>query len=318
MMKKEEISLKNTKQEILDALNESLKREKEIEKMKYNPEKEEKEKIIEKAIESSKSNVEQKIFSEELNNKFKDLEKAIEAEEEKLKNLYGIEKELQNITIVINAGKDCISQTEEEKNNKTEELKGMIEELETQYKEKNLVLQQEYDAESKKRKTERERENEEYNYKLKREREIENNKWEDEKVKREYNLKNAEEEAKALLKEAAEKIEYIKGLESKVEGIPQLLQNEYERGKNETAKELEKDYGHKIALSEKDYESTKNRLNDKIESLTGELSKAIALNTLLQEKLDNAYVEIKELATKTVETSGNIKIIGNTAANENK
>ena len=40
-MKKEEITLKNTKAEILEALNEALKREKELEKIKYEPQKEE-------------------------------------------------------------------------------------------------------------------------------------------------------------------------------------------------------------------------------------------------------------------------------------
>ncbi|MEG1009598.1 MAG: hypothetical protein RSE41_03740 [Clostridia bacterium] len=104
-MKKEEVSLKNTKAEILDALNEALEKEKNIATIKSNPEKEEKEKLLSKAIASSKINVEQKIFSDELNNKFNELEKSIEAEEEKLKNLYGVEKELQNITLVINARK---------------------------------------------------------------------------------------------------------------------------------------------------------------------------------------------------------------------
>ena len=92
-MKNEEITLKNTKAEILDALNAALEREKNMAKIKYEPEKEEKAKKIEKAIEVSKENVEKKIFSEEFNNKFRDLEIAIEAEEEKLKELYGIEKE---------------------------------------------------------------------------------------------------------------------------------------------------------------------------------------------------------------------------------
>lgn len=83
-MKNEEITLKNTKAEILEALNAALEREKSMANIKSNPEKEEKEKTVKKAIEVSKVNVEQKIFSEELNNKFKDLEMAIAAEEEKL------------------------------------------------------------------------------------------------------------------------------------------------------------------------------------------------------------------------------------------
>lgn len=129
-MKKDEITLKNTKAEILDALNEALEREKNMSKMKYEPEKEEKKQKVEKAIEVSKENVEKKIFSEDLNNKFNDLETAIEAEEEKLKNLYGVEKELNNLVVVINAGKDYMMELENEKKKKTEELNTNIKELE--------------------------------------------------------------------------------------------------------------------------------------------------------------------------------------------
>ena len=51
---KEEITIKNTKAEILDALNEALEREKNLAQMKYDPEKEEKKQKVEKAIETSK------------------------------------------------------------------------------------------------------------------------------------------------------------------------------------------------------------------------------------------------------------------------
>ena len=148
-MKKDEITLKNTKAEILEALNEALEREKNMAKMKYEPEKEEKKQKIEKAIEVSRENVEQKIFSEELNNKFKDLETAIQAEEQKLKNLYGVEKELNNLVVVINAGKDYMAELEEKKKTKTEELNNSIKELEEQYKTKKEELEKEYDLKSK-------------------------------------------------------------------------------------------------------------------------------------------------------------------------
>ena len=183
-MKKEEITLKNTKAEILEALNEALEREKNMAKMKYEPEKEEKKQKIEKAIEVSRENVEQKVFSEELNNKFKDLEVAIKAEEEKLKDLYGVEKELNNIVVVVNAGKDYMNKLEKEKSIKTEEMNNGIKKLEEEYKSKKEELEKEYDLKAKSLKMERDREIEEYNYKLKREREISNNKWEDEKNER--------------------------------------------------------------------------------------------------------------------------------------
>jgi hypothetical protein len=314
IMKGEEITLKNTKAEILEALNEALDREKNIAKMKYEPEKEEKKQKVEKAIEVSKENVEQKIFSEELNNKFKDLENAIQAEEEKLKELYGVENELNNFVIVVNAGKDYMAELEIKKKVKTEELNNSIKELEEQYKIKKEELEKEYDAKAKALKIERDREIEEYNYKSKREREISNNKWEDEKRERENNLAKKETEVTELLAEAESNAEHIKELESKVNEIPLLLEKEYTRGRKEVTGELEKEHKYATELLKKDFQNTIDRQNDKIELLKEEVEKSNAEKSSLQEKLDQAYNQIKEMATKTVEATGGVKILGNNAS----
>ena len=310
-MKKEEITLKNTKTEILEALNAALEREKNLASMKSNPEKEEKTKKIEEAIKVSKENVEQKIFSEELNNKFKSLEVAIEAEEEKLKDLYGIEKELNNLVVVINAGKDYIAEIENNKIIKTEEVNNSIKELEEKYKIRLEELEKEYDLKAKSLKVERDREVEEYNYKTKREREISNNKWEDEKLERENKLDKKEEETNKLLEEVKEKAEHIKELENKVNEIPSLLEKEYARGRKEAINELEKEHKYETELLSKDFKNTIDRQNDKIESLNEEVKKCNLTNEALQNKLDQAYMQIKEMATKTVEATGGVKILGN-------
>ena len=317
IMKNEEISLKNTKAEILDALNAALEREKNMAKVKYEPEKEEKAKKVEKAIETSKENVDKKIFSEELNNKFKDLELAIEAEEEKLKNLYGIEKELNNLVVVINAGKDYMNDLEYSKKDKTEELNNNIKELEKVYQTKKDELNQEYEQYAKKLKIERDRELEEYNYKTKREREISNNKWEDEKKEREINLAKKESELNKLLDEASENAEHLKELEDKVKDIPDLLEKEYNRGKKEITEELKKEHNYEIELLKKDFQNTIDRQNDKILALQEIVKKSDEEKNSLQNKLDQAYNQIKEMATKTVEATGGVKILGNNA-NENK
>jgi hypothetical protein len=307
-MKKEEISLKNTKAEILEALNEALEREKNISKNKSNPEKEESERKVKKAIEASIENVEKNIFSAELINKFKDLEVAIAALEEKLKNLYGIEGELNNLTLVMNAGKDAIAEIENNKRIETERLKDSIKELEDEYKNKSLELQKEYDLKAKALKLERDREVEEYNYKTKREREISNNQWEDEKRNRESILKAQELETKGLLDEAKANASNIKELELKVNEIPALLDKEYARGRKDATSELEKENKYAMELLKKDFQSMIDRQEDKITSLKEELDRANKLNVLLQEKTDKAYIEVKELATKTVEATGGVKV----------
>lgn len=307
----EEITSKNTKAEIFEALQEALKREKELSKIKSNPIKEEKQVHIKDVVEKTKINVEQNIFSDELNNKFKDLEEAILLEEERLKNLYGLEKEMQDITVAVNAGKDCIIKIEAEKQEKLRELESKIKDLENTFKQKSIDLQKEYDEKSNCLKVERERDIEEYTYKLKRDREKENNCWEDEKIKREAELAKKEKETEELYNDASSKVEYLKELEEKVSQIPELLKIEYEKGKNETIEKLNLEYEHQKALALKDYESSLNRQNDKIETLTSEIVKMSKQNNVLQEKLDNAYMEIKELATKTVESASGVKIIGN-------
>ena len=310
-MKKEEITIKNTKAEILDTLNEALEREKNLAQMKYEPEKEEMKQKVEKAIEASKENVEQKIFSNELNSKFKDLELAIEEEEKKLKDLYGIENELVNLVAVVNAGKDYMAELEENKKKKTDELNVQIKDLEAEYKLRQEALEKEYENKAKSLKIERDRETEEYNYKIKREREISNNKWEDEKTKRELELTKKEDEVAILLEEAEKSAEYLKELEEKVNEIPSLLEKEYAKGRKEATAEAEKENNYATELLKKDFQNTIDRQNDKIESLKDEVTKTNAEKASLQEKLDQAYNQIKEMATKTVEATGGVKILGN-------
>ena len=248
-MKKEEITLKNTKAEILDALNKALEREKNLNKIKSNPVEEEKKKEKEKIVEKSRENVKQNIFSQELIDKFNDLDSAINILEDKLKNLYGIEKELNNITLVVNASKDCIADIENRKALKEDELKEL------------------------------------------------------------------EIETKRIFDEAKEKETYIHDLEKKVEELPTVLEKEYARGRKDATTEIEKEYKYKNELMSKDYQNTIDRQNDKIASLNEEINKYIENNKYLQEKMDIAYKEMKELATKTVEANGGVKILNNS---ENK
>ncbi len=317
-MKKDEITLKNTKQEILDALNEALLREKNNAKVKSNPIQEEKDRKVVEAVKETKKNVEDNIFSVDLINKFKNLELAITAEEEKLKNLYGIEEELSNLTLVVNTSKDLIAELNLKKQKETQRVEDEIKNLKEEFNQKSNELTKEYELKIKSLKVERERENEEYDYKIKRERELDKNKWDDEKKIRETTLQEMETEAKKLLSDAKEQEKYIKELETKVADIPNLLTKEYEKGKKEITNELEKEHKYQIELLKKDYQNTIDRQNDKIESLNLEIEKASNLNASLQEKMDKAYLELKELATKTVEANGGVKILGQSNQGENK
>lgn len=127
----------------------------------------------------------------------------------------------------------------------------------------------------------------------------------------EKELSKKETEIKELLEEAEAKAEHIKELEIKVNEMPMQLEKEYARGKKEATTEIEKENKYTIELLKKDYENTIERQNDKIAILKEEIEKANVEKIAMQEKLDQAYNQIKEMATKTVEATGGVKILGN-------
>ncbi len=310
MMVESEISMKNTKAEILDALDAALKRAEAAEKSRLNPEKEEKERNEKKAVEATKKAVEQNIFSKELNEKWEDLQAAIAAEEKRLQELYGVGREVQKLALAIEAGRDRIAAIEAETSEKEDAARKNLEALKTEYEQKNAALQAEHDSYMKKTKTERTRENEEYQYNLSRTREKENNAWADEKTARESELQRREARASEMLADAESKVEYIRSLEEKVAHIPNLIASEKEAAIAATAQSLKQEQEHRAALAEMESKNAVARLEDKAAFLEKQLAASNKAVEILQGKLDKAYSEMRDLAGKTVESAGSLKIIG--------
>ena len=314
-MSESEMTLKNTKAEILEALQNAQKRAEMAEKGRLSPEKTEKMQMEKQAVESAKKSVEQSIFSKELIDKFNALQVAITAEENRLNELYGVGRELQKLALVIESGKDSLERFKVESLKNTEEANNNLKQLELEYNQKRSSLKAEYEQAEKKLMVDRAREAEEYQYKLARAREKDNNAWLDEKNTREASLSKLEERAAELLSEAEGKAAYVASLESKVEGISSLLEREKQIAVNAAIADLKREHEYASALSEKDYKSTIARLEDKIIFLEKELLAANKTASILHEKLDKAYTELRELATKTVESASGVRIIG---SSENK
>ena len=123
------------------------------------------------------------------------------------------------------------------------------------------------------------------------------------------------ESAKKAVEQNIFSVEYIKGLEAKVEGISALLESEKKIAADTATAALQREFEYQSALAAKDQENSLARLTDKISYLEKELDMANKSVNTLQAKLDKAYGELRELATKTVESASGVKIIGNT---ENK
>lgn len=78
-----------------------------------------------------------KFFTADLIHKFNDLELAIKSQQEKLETLYGVDKELSNLVVVVNGAKDLMNKLEDDKKNKTNEINTLISSLEEEYSKKS-------------------------------------------------------------------------------------------------------------------------------------------------------------------------------------
>jgi hypothetical protein len=220
-----EISMKNTKKEMLDLI-ETLKNEiKNKEKENLNPEKikqeakqksivEDSDKIVDAALTTHihqlkvSINKELTTLSDKLEaeaGKYENLKNAIEIKEAELNEIYGIEKASAELAIILEAQKSAREDFEREMHDKKEQseneliekkirLENEIRETKEQWEKEKAALQF-IEKETKNNiEKERKRENEEYAYQLKRRRQLEENKLADdlEKLEKELALKNVD------------------------------------------------------------------------------------------------------------------------------
>jgi len=210
-MVNQEVSMKNTKKEMLDMITSLQKGIEEREKTKLNAEqiREETKKIttVEKADKTAASNLSTELHSLKVSinkeltalsdkieaeaEKYKNLNQAIDLKQRELEEIYGIEKEAAKLAAILEAQnqtkEDFAKEIAEKREKQDTELTKKRNQLEIQItetkaaweKEKNEYLEAFAEAKSKNEK-EHIRENEEYEYQLKRTRELEQNKFADE------------------------------------------------------------------------------------------------------------------------------------------
>lgn len=314
------VTLKSTKNEIFEAYNAMKEKLDAMDAMKDDPmaevEKAEKARISE----SAKKIVEENILSQEIVSSYKDLQTDIEAKKKTLKELYNIEVGANSMVALINAHKEkevelkakyeaMKAELDAEIADKKAMMKSEIDELIKMKQEELSARRKENEDLKKAIAVERRREEEEYEYNLKRKHKQENDAWSDEKAIREKIL--ADKEAGVLLREKAvsEKEEYIVALEKKVSEIPTLVETAKEEGIKKGKSDSDKSHAFETRTIETKNTYEQKALQDKIVRLENDLADVKAANEILQDKLDSAYTQMKELASETVKSSGGVKIL---------
>lgn len=324
-----EITMKSTKAEIMEAYKAAVEKLDTRDRMIDDPAKEAAKAKKVEVIESADKTAKEDIFNPEIIKKYNDLTEAIEIKQLELDELYGIETKANAMAAMINAYKEKNEELKEAQAAKEAEIEAELGEKKDTLKAEIEALKQQkqeiidsVNAEAKARENEikltRSREEDEYTYNLKRSRKAENDKWEDEKAAREKILELRETAALEKETELNAKADHVKELEAKVEEIPTLIAAATEEGIKKGKADADKSNGFEVRALKKDAEYQKQLLEDKNERLTEDLANARAEKVELQQKLDDAYAQMRELAAKTVESTGGVKILnGQTQQNNN-
>lgn len=317
-----ELTMKNTKQELYDAYMAQKKQLEARSAMKDDPVVTQENKRKAAVLVSADEVAEMDILSPGVVQQYKDLREAIDMKKATLKDLYDIEAEAASLVALINAHKD----KEQELKDK---YKKLSDDLEAEYQEKKTLKENDLiELEIKKEEVlevtanenkalveeltkARKREKEEYEYNLKRERKIAEDKWNDEQAAKEKAL--AEREASIAETEAvlAAKEEYVEELERKVSEIPELIETATNEGIKKGKADADKSNAFEVRSINQKNEYEQAALRDRVTRLESDLDASNAKNDVLQEKLDAAYAQMRELAAETVKSAGGVKIIGN-------
>ena len=288
------LTMKSTKEEILKAYQAAEEQLKQRSAVLSTPENEAATTKAKKVIEDAAGDVAAGIFSPEMNAKFENLQAAIKQEETYLETCYGVKAALIDMTVAINARKQAMMDLDAEMAQITAAAEAKKAALEAAYQQSKTALEQA-----------RKREEEEYKYNLERTHKQDADTYMDEMT----DLTKKRNAAKAELLALQEEIADIQAMRSRLESIEGEMTEAYNLGVSDGKKEAGKEYGYKSQLTQKDHDYELRERDGKISRLEAENAEKTAKIAALEDKLDAAYTQLRDLATKTVESSGGLKVI---------
>lgn len=316
------ITMKSTKQEIMEAYEKAKAELDAMNNMKDDPKEKAEQKRVETVIESADKAAGENIFNPDIIKKYTDLKEAIELKRNQLNELYKIESVAGSLVAIVNAHKDKElelkarfdeekeslekykaekrSEWEEEVKEFTRKKKELLESTDKEYAEKKAQLEKQ-----------RKREEDDYNYNISREHKKAEDKWNDDIAKqceeiseRVLEVEKREEEIKKLEDE-------FKMLKDKVDDIPELIEVTKLEGIKTGKADADKSHAFEVRAIKTEYEYKVKALEDKIQLLQNQLDDEMQMNDVLTNKLDAAYAQMRELASETVRSTGGVKILNN-------
>lgn len=320
------ITMKSTKQEIMDAYMEAKKRLDDADAMKDDPVAAANEAKKAAVFESAEQSASENIFNPEIIEKYENILKATEMKRKELQDLYGIEAKANSMVAMINAYKDKDAEIKEKQaddkaayekmmEEKKELLTSEIDALCEKRTQKLVELDEAENLRKKELEIARKREEEEYQYTIQRAHKITEDEWNDRINKEKDELKARMDEIAVEEAVLEEKKEYIADLEEKVNRIPGMLDEAREEGIKKGKADADKSNAFEVRALKKENEYQVQLLTNKCERLESDLAAIKAEKTEIQAKLDDAYSQMRDLAARTVESTGGVKILNGANGN---
>jgi len=327
-----ELSMKNTKKELLDAYHEMLQKLHEKENAQLRPEqklKEKKEDSILKAVTGisadgviQETNKLKQEIGGMLNkladrlaaevNKFDQVQLAIEIKERELKEIYEIEKAAATLAALIETQHQEKLRFEEEMAHKQESLTREIEATELQWQKEKAEHQADIKEQQEQEAKNRKRQKEEYQYAFEREQQLARDKFEDEKAKLQVEKQTLENQMKALKEQTEKELnerekqinsreKEFESLQAQVAEFPRKMEAAVAKAVEESTRRIELETKYQKDLLQKEFEGQRNVLTAKIQSLEKTVQELNEQTTKLSTQQDAAYQKIQDVAVKAIE-----------------
>lgn len=258
---------------------------------------------------SAKKIVDMEILAPSIVAGYNDVQEAIAIAVKELEEITGIKDAIINLEAVLLAGEKLSAEQKEALTAQNTALRAEAE-LIIAEKEANVKrLEQDYADRKAALEKERKREQEEYAYTRDRNRQKEEDEWEDLKATREKELKVKEQFVAQKIAEIEAKEENIAELQLKVNSIPDLTDEAYNRAYEEAKKSFDREKAIEVNAVKKNSDWEIKVAKMEKDRAVEDLTKANEKIANLEAKLEAAYASMNTLATTTVQSTGGVKIL---------
>lgn len=328
----EQLSMKNTKRELLEAYEEALEQLQEKEKAQLKPEKTLQIKKEAEVVAAVKDLSGEKVGREinqlrsevnkmlsELGEKltgeverFETTQRAIAVKERELKEIYDIERSAGALAALIESQHQKTEAFEAEMTAKKETLTQEIETLRQQGEKEKAERQAEAKEWQQQQAKDRKRQEEEYRYAFEREQQLARNKFEDEKARLLAEKDAIAEQTKTLRERTekelhereqrlAEREDELKSLQGQVEAFPNQLETAVAKAVKETTERVQLEAKYRQDLMQKEFEGERNVFTSRIQSLEKSLGEQSEQLAKLSQQQEAAYQKVQDVAVKAIE-----------------